>query len=179
MVRRRTSKRTASKKKSSRKRKGGKSSLKERFLTTAIWGLSLVNIILIFSLVSNFVGSPDDSGLSAIPVPEPTQPDVEERITVQVLNACGVTGLAREVTEFLRDNNFDVVDFGNYTDGIKLERTLIFDRTSMSSKNALKVARALDVSKSQVVPQLEDSQQLMVTVLVGKDYQKLTVFANK
>lgn len=139
--------------------------LKERFLTTAIWGLSLINITLIVSLVSNFFASEHENPVSAnLP------------ITVEVLNACGVQGLANEITQYLRQKNFDVVNVGNYEGGFNLEQTIILDRVSLENIYAQKVAEELGVNKNQVTPQLEDSLQLMVTVIIGKDYKKLKVY---
>lgn len=146
--------------------------LKERFLTTAIWGLSLINITLIFSLLSNFFASEGETALSARVTPE--EPPVKI-ITVQVLNGCGVQGLANEITQYLRNKNFDVVDVGNYEGGY-LDQTLVLDRVSLESKYAKKVAKALGVNEKLVTPTLEKSLQLMVTVIIGRDYKKLKIY---
>ncbi|MCH7678768.1 LytR C-terminal domain-containing protein [candidate division KSB1 bacterium] len=146
--------------------------LKERFLTTAIWGLSLINITLIFSLLSNFFASEGETALSARVTPE--GPPVKI-ITVQVLNGCGVQGLANEITQYLRNKNFDVVDVGNYEGGY-LDQTLVLDRVSLESKYAKKVAKALGVNEKLVTPTLEKSLQLMVTVIIGRDYKKLKIY---
>ncbi len=176
MARRRRAVRRNSRSKSSPRRPYKRSqnkTLKERFLTTAIWGLSLINITLIFSLISNFFASEGETALSARVTPE--GPPVKI-ITVQVLNGCGVQGLANDITQFLRNKNFDVVDIGNYGGGWDLEQTLVLDRVSLESKYAKKVAKELGVNKNQVAPQLEDSVQLMVTVIIGTDYKKLKVY---
>lgn len=178
MVRRR---RANAKRKTARKplrnRSTGKS-LKERFLTTGIWGLSVINIALIFSLASKFFSAPGETVVSMGQRRIQTEP-VENRITVEVLNACGVTGLAGQVAEFLRSKNFDVVSLGDYSGGWDLEKTLVLDRVSLEKRYASKIAQVLEVSSSQVVPELEDSMQLHVTVLLGKDYKKLNLFAKQ
>jgi len=176
MARRRRAVRKNSRSKSSARRSYKRSqnkTLKERFLTTAIWGLSLINITLIFSLVSNFFASTEDTRLTVDPVTPPVEDKV---ITVQVLNGCGVTGLANEIGQYLRNKNFDVVDIGDYEGGWNLEQTLVLDRVSLESKYGKKVAKALGVNKNQVTPNLEKSLQLMVTVIIGTDYKKLKVY---
>ena len=119
MVRRRRSTGNARKsqpqKKRSAKRPAGKKAvkgLKERLLTTGIWGLSLINIGLIFSLLSNFFASPNAAPVSAGLTKAAPAEVQNERITVDVLNACGVQGLANEVTQVRSDKNFDVVNVG-------------------------------------------------------------------
>ncbi len=165
------------KSKRTRRKAATNPTLKEKVLTTAIWGLSLINIALIFSLVSNFFASPNEYPASANHPQERTVDPREQRITVEVLNACGVQGLANEVTQYLRNRNFDVVNVGNYST-FNLDRTLIFDRVSLNSIYAKRVAQALDVDEDQVVPELEDSMQLMVTVIIGKDYRELSLFVS-
>lgn len=154
-----------------------KKPLKERFFTVTIWALTLINIVLIGSLVSDFFGSTHEKDLSLTPAnlkPEP-QPETAV-ITVEVLNACGVKGLARDFTEYLRKENFDVVNVGNYEGGFDLEQTYVLDRVSLNKNHAQRVAEALGVNEKQVQPQLEKSRHLMVTVLVGKDYKRLRAY---
>ncbi|MFQ5752192.1 MAG: LytR C-terminal domain-containing protein [bacterium] len=143
-------------------------SLKERLLTAGIWALSLINLVLIASIVSDFFISPTETQVTPIPK--------NEVITVEVLNACGVQGLANEITQYLREKNFDVVNVGNYQGGFDLDRTFVFDRVSLNGYNAKLVGEALGVNEQQVQPQLDDSLQLMVSVLIGKDYKSLKVY---
>ncbi len=182
MVKRRRNTSANSRTKSSQKRtksRGKSPSLREKFQTTAIWGLGLINLALIFSLLSNFMAAPNETPLSS-GLNNATPPVVsQEPITVEVLNACGVNGLANEVSQFLRSHNFDVVNVGDYSGGWNLDNTLILDRVSLSRKNALSVASVLEVGDQQVIPELEESIQLKVTILIGKDYKKLKLFAQR
>ncbi len=162
--------------KSKRTRKAPKNrSLKERLLTAGIWAASLINLVLIGSIVSEHFIFPNESLLSSNSRTEPNPPKAA-LITVEVLNGCGVQGLAKEITQFLRENKFDVVKVGNYQGGFDLDRTFVFDRISLNGYNAIKVGEVLGVNEKQVQPQLDDSLQLMVTVLIGKDYKDLKVY---
>jgi hypothetical protein len=166
-----------------------KKSFKERFYTSAIWALGLINLVLITSKVSEFFISPNESFMSAVPALEssgelladkngPTgEPVKQKRIQVEVLNACGVKGLAIKFTEFLRDKGFDVVNHDNYVRGGKidwgLKKTTVLDRVSLNKENAAKVGEVLGVDQRQIQPQLDDSPKLQVTLLLGRDYKKL------
>lgn len=176
MVKRRRNPRKSPKRKAPAKRtsrRSGNTSIKERFLTTAIWALVLINLSLIISLVSNFFASPNERPVSMQPKPTDLKNEI---ITVEVLNACGVQGLANDITQFLRNNNFDVVNVGNYPGGFDLEQTFIFDRVSLNGIYAQKVGKVLGVDEKQIAPQLDESLQLKVTVIIGKDYNKLKVY---
>ena len=49
-------------------------------------------------------------------------------IQLEVLNGCGIGGVADKITSYLRQNNFDVVQVGNYT-SFDIDNTLVVDRT--------------------------------------------------
>ncbi len=158
-----------------------KKSLKERLLTLGIWVLGLMNVVLIGSLVSDFLGSDNEQAVSmnqprvADAHPDPASPQ-RGPITVEVLNGCGVPGLAHEFTEYLRAKGFDVVNVDNYEGGFDLAQSYVFDRTSLGNEHALAVAEALGVDRARVKPQLEKTRQLMVTVILGKDYPRLPAY---
>ena len=165
-----------------------KRSFKERFYTSAIWALGLINVVLIASKVSEFFVAPNETTISANATPQSDPPllatndpttivvPVEKPITVEVLNACGVKGLANKFTDYLRNHGFDVVNVGNYKGGFKLRRTTVIDRVSLNNENAVRVGAALGVDDKQIQPQLDDSPKLRVTVLLGRDYKKLKSF---
>ena len=51
-----------------------------------------------------------------------------ERVRVEVLNASGRPGLAREATRVLRDHGYDVVFFGNAPRSFSRDTSLVIDR---------------------------------------------------
>ncbi len=157
-------------------RRSRKRGLKDRVMTASIWALGLVNLLLIASVASEFFKAPNEKSASINSPAEPKREPRKTQTTVEVLNACGVQGLANEITQYLRDHDFDVVNVGNYQGGFDLDQTFVIDRLSLSSDNAAKVADVLGVNKKQVAPQMDESLQLMVTVLIGKDYKKLKVY---
>ncbi len=94
-----------------------------------------------------------------------------EIIQLEVLNGCGVAGVADRFTDFLREHKFDVVNVGNYI-SFNVDETLVIDRIG-NLANAKKVAAELGVPKSNVIQQLNDNYFLDVSVIIGKDYYKL------
>ena len=92
-------------------------------------------------------------------------------IQVEVLNGCGVSGAADKFTEFLRNRKFDVVQIGNYT-SFDIEKSMVIDRTG-NMQSAYKVAAALGIDKKNVIQQVNDNYFLDVSLVIGKDYNKL------
>jgi hypothetical protein len=94
-----------------------------------------------------------------------------EIIQVEVLNGCGVTGIADRFTDYLRSKDIDVVNTGNYYT-FEIAETMVIDRIGNVS-NARKIAQLLGINPDEAFSQLNDDYFLDVTVVVGKDYHKL------
>lgn len=92
------------------------------------------------------------------------------RIRVEVRNGSGIVGAAGGMTEFLREQGFDVVDFGN-ADRFDHQRTFVIDRSGGAQALAAReVAAALQGVPIEAVPP-DTSIQLDVTVVVGADLE--------
>jgi hypothetical protein len=91
------------------------------------------------------------------------------RIRVQVRNASGIAGAAAQVTEYLREAGFDVVDFGN-AEEFDEPRTVVIDRIGARDR-AIEVAAAL--RGVPIRSEVDTSLYLDVTVVVGRDAEAL------
>lgn len=135
-------------------------------LNAAIGFLSLLLFLLIFGLFSRVV-FPRVQNQRADRTPEL----IGEVIQLEVLNGCGVAGLANDFTSALRKNGFDVVETGNF-DNFNMEQTLVISRTH-NTENARRVARVLGISEENVIVEASDDFYLDATVVIGSDYQSL------
>jgi hypothetical protein len=97
----------------------------------------------------------------------PARPASERRIRVEVLNAAGIPGLARDATNRLRDNGFDVVYYGNARSQDP-DTSYVFDRIGDPGP-AWDVARTLGISRVATRP--DPDLYLEVTVVLGRDWQ--------
>ena len=130
----------------------------------------LIVIVMLSSFINRVIISPPvqaeiDNGANT------SQNDVV--IQVNVLNACGETGLAAKVMEFLRLRGFDVVEIGNYPK--KEEKSFVLDRLG-DVRSARKVAYAIGVPDSLVVSALDSTLFVRSTVVIGKDFPLLKPF---
>lgn len=102
---------------------------------------------------------------------EVTKDAVSSIIQIEVLNGCGVDGIAAKFTSYLRDKNFDVVQVGNYFSK-NIDETIIIDRIG-NRANAEKLAEVLGIDKKNIIQQLNKDYLLDATLVIGKDYNKL------
>lgn len=92
-------------------------------------------------------------------------------IQIEVLNGCGVAGVADKFTEFLRNNRFDVIQSGNYS-SFDVDKSMVIDRIG-NMANAEKAAQLLGIKKEYVIQQINKNYFLDVTFVIGKDYNQL------
>ncbi len=92
-------------------------------------------------------------------------------IQVEVLNGCGVRGAADRFTDYLRNNNFDVVNVSNYI-SFDVTNSMVIDRIG-NMANAYKVAKSLGIKNENVIQQLNKDYFLDVSVIIGRDYYNL------
>jgi hypothetical protein len=90
---------------------------------------------------------------------------------VEVLNGCGVSGIAEKLTDHLRLNNIDVVNLGNYR-SFEIENSIIICRNE-KIQNAERVAAIVGLDNNSIIQQINPDYQLDVSFILGKDYRDL------
>lgn len=135
-------------------------------LNAAIGFLSLLLALLVFGLFTRTIypridnlRSTDNSQL------------IGDVIQLEVLNGCGVPGLANDFTSTLRKNGFDVVETGNFKN-FNMQNTVVIART-FDDEHALRVAEALGISQENVFVEASEDFYLDATVVIGSDYKSL------
>jgi len=88
------------------------------------------------------------------------------RVTVEVLNATHIHGLARHATLYLRDHGFDVVLSGTVPD--QQDTTVVLDRSGHPDWAAL-AARALGRARAEERP--DSLRDVDLTVLLGASWR--------
>lgn len=139
---------------------------KELFLNAAIGFLSVLLILLFAALFTRII-YPRIFNERA----ELQSELISEIIQIEVLNGCGVTGIANDYTGLLRSNGFDVVETGNF-ESFDLQETIIISRSGVMD-NAYRVANALGVSEENILRESSPDFYLDVSVIIGHDYNRL------
>ncbi len=134
------------------------------FLNVVMFFLAAIIIYLVYSIFIKISGNNPETKEEKL--------TASEIIQVEVLNGCGISGVADRFTDFLRNNNFDVVNVNNYITR-DISNTLVIDRRG-NMANAVKTARMLGVKPDHVIQQINEDYFVDVTVVVGKDCNILT-----
>jgi len=95
-------------------------------------------------------------------------------IVIEVLNGCGVPGLAQKFTNYLRADGFDVIYTGN-ADRMDYPATILIERVDSQDKSA-EVNRTLQLPPRAVIQKLDLSLQVDLTLILGRDYSQLPVY---
>jgi hypothetical protein len=136
---------------------------KNLVLNASILILILINSILAYSVFNAIpFNDSDDNYL---------EDSTRVKIQVEVLNGCGVSGVAEKLTDYLRTNNIDVVNLGNYR-SFEIENSIIIGRNE-KIKNAEIVAAIVGLDKQNIIQQINPDYLLDVTFVLGKDYRNL------
>ena len=136
---------------------------KNILLNVSILILILINAILAYSVVKTISFYDDEDSLLV--------DSTKARIQVEVLNGCGVIGVAEKLTDYLRTNNIDVVNLGNYR-SFEIENSIIIGRNE-KIYNAKKVAAIVGLDEQNIIQQINPDYLLDVTFILGKDYRDL------
>jgi hypothetical protein len=152
-------------KKSAQKPVDLRSSTTNIFLNIAIFFLLAVILFILYSIYIKISNPGEEQN------PSPENQVASNIIQVEVLNGCGIGGVADRFTDFLRNHNFDVVGIGNYI-RFDMDETIVIDRIGKMA-NARKVAESLGVKKGNVIQQLNNDYLLDVSIIIGRDYYTL------
>lgn len=98
---------------------------------------------------------------------------ISDIIQIEVLNGCGVPGLANRYTQTLRSYGFDVVESGNF-DHFDVENTIIISRRQ-NIDHARRLASALNISPDQILREVSDEYFLDLTLILGRDHESLNL----
>lgn len=155
-----------------------KKSILNYSLNITIIILGVVCIYLAYSLISGAISKGNNNNTETADTTKKritNQPNLS--IQIDLLNGTGENRIAAKFRDYLKDKGFDIVDMGNYKSS-DVEKTLVIDKTGDISK-AKRVAEALGISSRNVIQQINKSQFLDATVIIGKDYTQLKPFLDK
>ena len=138
------------------------------FLNVAIGFLGVLLFILLIAIGSRFLYPRiATERVSADPAL------VSSVIQLEVLNGCGIPGIATRFTDRLREYGFDVVESGNF-DHFNVDNSFIISRSG-HLENAKRVANAIGISEQNIIREASPDFYLDVTIVIGSDFESLNL----
>ncbi len=117
------------------------------------------------SMVDQWTTEEEDLSQNVVAIPNLPHPELG-RVRVEVLNAGGVSGMASEATDHLRESGFDVVYYGNASH-FGQDSTLVIDRSGRREATQA-VASALGIEL--LGDSLDIDPLFDVTVILGRNW---------
>lgn len=160
-----------------RKKPGQKQDIKSRLQKLAIVVFFAADIVLIYFFIRHCSTAP-------APPPDDVQKAAVEEVSprilqIEVLNGCGVSGIAARFTDYLRDEGFDVVKTDNYKENerekFNMPHTVVIDRRG-KVENAVRVAKALGLPERSVLSEPNEAYLIDATVILGEDFKQLNIW---
>jgi hypothetical protein len=106
-------------------------------------------------------------------------PPIEQNIQIEILNGCGVNGIAKLFQSHLRQQGFDVVNTDNYIEDGKrrwdVKDSKIIDHIG-NGEQAEALARSMGIPADKITVKESATAIYDMSVIIGKDYKKLKGF---
>lgn len=173
MKRNRMAKARASRRGQTTRSSGTSYDFRRNLSNIGLWALGILNVVLVVSFLGKHFFTGDERQIS---VQDEVGEVPSQAPKIEVLNGCGVQGLARQWADRLHAAGFDPVNVTNF-DHANIPRTMIIDRLSNARRNGLAIARALGVAEDYVSYQASDERMVAATVIIGHDYQRFGIAA--
>ena len=91
-------------------------------------------------------------------------------VTINIKNACGVSGIAAKWQKILRKVKYDVIEALNAK---RINKSMIICRNIKMKPDAIKLANLLEIDENQIVIQPSKTVIVDLELIIGRDYKKL------
>jgi len=98
-------------------------------------------------------------------------------VSVEILNGCGISGVAALFKDIVHEKTFDVLNTENAAH-FRYDNTLIIARTD-NVDAAFKLAEELGISKERVSIDADASLAIDITMIIGHDYKTVPAYKDK
>ncbi|MBN2423406.1 MAG: LytR C-terminal domain-containing protein [Calditrichaceae bacterium] len=112
----------------------------------------------------------------------PAYSPIKRKIQVEILNGCGVKGIAKLMADRLKPYKYDVVNSANYIEKGKenfmVPESRLIDQlnTSDNLANTRDLAEIIGISLGKIESHENSSPLADISIIIGRDYKKLKIF---
>ena len=144
-------------------------SFKKTILKFFLVIFSICSISLILYYRMEYTNTSEDDFITLMKKSNMTE-SLDQRLKVQVLNGCGAKGVADLYTNYLREYDYDVVDFKNADNFNYSSTTIIVHNNNLFVED---LADLLNINSKNIDYLFTKNIFYDLTVIIGKDYKQL------
>ena len=131
--------------------------------------LSIATIIILIFFIKKQFSNPQNNDAKYTSLNK----DFVVKAEIEILNGCGKSGIANLYSNYIRKNNFDVIEIKN-ADNFNYENTLILIHNSFKENEAIELANLLKINKNNI--KFNNDNIWDLSIIIGKDYNELKSF---
>ncbi len=96
-----------------------------------------------------------------------------EKLSVEILNGCGETGVAAKLAERL--TGYHIIGVEN-AEAFNFEKTVLYTKCKKTNKDLKKLCAVIGISQNRIIYEVNEQKLANVSIIVGKDYSSLHIF---
>ena len=134
-------------------------------------------ILIAFVLYNNNFQKKSENEYSSITLMNQSKMEnyLDDRVQIQVLNGCGDRGIADLYASYLRENNYDVIDYKNADHFNYNASQIIVHNNNLLVEN---IADLLFIPSSNIDYIFDENIFYDLTLIVGRDYKNLDSYGD-
>ena len=147
--------------------------MKKKYLFTII--TSTIFFTLFFYIYKDSSNGIDNQGpidLSSLISKTKTESKTGHKIQIQIQNGCGLSGIAKVYTKFLRNSGYDVLEYTN-ANHFNFENTQLIVHKKDTSGFVNEMVQTLKIKPDFITYDYKNKFIYEMTVIIGHDYNNL------
>ena len=151
--------------------------LLKKLLSNLFIGILFVSFVIIFVVFKNWQTEPYVSNDPQTALMSQTKThNTNEIIQIEVLNGCGDKGIADLYATFLRENDYDVIDYKNAENFNYNTSKIIVHNNNLYVED---VANLFQIDSKNIDYHFDDDNIIHdITIIIGKDYKSLESYSD-
>ena len=131
--------------------------------------LSIATIIILIFFIKKQFSNPQNNDTKYTSLNK----DFVIKAEIEILNGCGKSGIANLYSNYIRKNNFDVIEIKN-AEHFNYEYTTLIINDSKDNISAHKLEKLLTINKNNIIKKKNLVWDYII--IIGKDYKELKSF---
>ena len=138
---------------------------------------TLTIIFTIYILDTSFLEENQEKPINLSSLISKTKSEIEtgHKIQIQIQNGCGLSGIAKVYTNFLRSHGYDVIDYKN-AQHFDYDNTQLIIHKKDTVNFINEMVQTLQIKPNSITYNYDNNNIYEMTVIIGHDYNNLNSY---